>query len=661
MPIAFNEKRAEFFPESDFAASYYFERAGEVLGKWTVQDIATVNDAIEIHQCKMIAETYGDYLEGADSATLIKSAKSLFGAACGVFSDILRRLGLSAVFDGVELQYTERFWEFLAAANLWNNVPNEDFKALLGAFPNQIPCLLGYPQVVDRYDASLSEALLIHARISAEAIISAFAVKGNGGRRLYLPKSLPNARIDQIMLSYLGGTPPEVNLNHVRVLARWPFSANNKYNPSPKVRVTARRRAGSLEKEMFPDPNAGVHFGSGVQFSPEQKACKKVTYEDGILNRTFGLEWLREYTDNATVLNNFLYVFDLVGRDGILNCSSHGRTASTLLKVMGLHPYDEYQMTLEARVENMTVPGEIFLYEKLLLENGTRLEDAIEWFFNDYINSEFEVEGFSISLPTEETSWLDKCKAIGPEIERVLKAFKLYAENRFVDADYFPYVAIKDFREIPSLLDRKYLVEGEEFERPASLLLSDQSPLAYSPTHPKDGGEFYELVTRLNLTGDDFYEIYRPQLKYLIDSGFVENEEDGVLCPTLQAQLVALVWKRGAARRSDFASFSEQVEKMVSEKVMTYSNTLFSPDEADYLSFLFNNAKFSNALALRNKYNHGSGSVSDFTDDEMASDYCLMLAVLLGIVLKINEELSCASGRGGLASCDLIDWPLMEK
>lgn len=660
MPTAFNEKRAVYFPAPDLAASHCFVRASEVLGKWTAQNIVTVNDAIEVHQCKMIAEAYGDYLKGADSATLIKSAKRLFGAACRAFSNILESKDISAVFDGVELQYTERFWEFFAAAKPWGNVPDEDFKALLDTFPNQIPCILGYQQVVNRYDTSLTEALLIHARFSAEAIICAFAVKGNGDRHLYLPKSLSKAGIDQIMLSYLGGTPPEVNLNHVRVLARWPSSANGQYDPSPKVRVTARRRAGSLEKEVFPDPNAGVHFDLLVQFSPEQKACKKVTYEDGILNCTFGLEWLQEYTDNATVLNNFLYVFDLVGRDGILNCSSHGRNASTLLKIMGLHPHDEYQMTLEAQVENMALPGEIFLYEKLLLENGTRLEDAIEWFFNDYIKSEFGVEGFSISLPTEETSWLDKCKAIGPEIERVLKAFKLYVENGFVEADYFPYVAIKDFRKISSLLDRKYLVESEEFERPASLLLSDQSPLAHSPTHPKDDGGFYELVTHRNLTEDDFYEIYRPQLKYLIDNGFAETEEDGVLRPTLQAQLVALVWKRGAVRCSDFASFSEQVEKMVSEKVMAYSNTLFSPDEADYLSFLLNNAKFSNALALRNKYNHGSGSVSDFTDKEMIANYCLMLAALLGIVLKINEELSCATGRGGLDSCDLVDWPLME-
>ncbi|KXB64287.1 hypothetical protein HMPREF1868_00096 [Olsenella sp. DNF00959] len=576
-------------------------------------------------------------------------------------SGLIESKGLTTVFDGVELQYTEHFWEFLAAANLWGNVPDKSFGILLNAFPNQIPRLLGYQQVVNRYDALLTGAMLTNARISAEAIIGAFAVKDNEGKCLYLPQSFSNAGIDQIMLSYLGGTPPEINLNHVRVLASWPSGANGKYNPSPEVRVTAQRRARSLEKEIFPDPNAGVHFGSGVQFSPEQRACKKATYEDGILNRTFGLEWLQKYTDHATVLNNFLYVFDFVGRDGILNCSSHKRTASTLQKIMGLHPHDEYQMTLEARMENMAVPGEILLYEKLLLENETRLENAIEWFFNDYIKDEFEVEGFSISLPTEETSWLDKCKAIGPEIERALKAFKLYAENGAIDTGYFPYVTIKDFREVPSLLDRKYLVEGEEFGRPANLLLSDKSPLAHSPTHPKDGSGFYRLVTRSHLTENDFHEIYHPQLMHLINNGFAETDNDGVLHLTLRAHLIALMWRRGAARLCDFAHYSEQVEKLASEKVIAYSDTLFSPDEADYLSYLLNNAKFSNALALRNKYDHGSGSVSDLSEKEMISDYCLMLAALIGLVLKINEELSYTTGKGGLDTHDLVDWPLLEE
>ncbi len=660
MPAEFNLERVVYRPQVDQIIPESLRRTVEVLKGWTKRDVKSVNDAIEVYQCKLIAEMYGEHLK-ADSAALITSGKQLFTIACNLISNLLQSKNLSVIFDSVEMQYIEQFWQFLAVANLWSTVSDESFGSLLDAFPNQIPHLLEHRRVVNQYDLLLTEAMKASVCISAEAIISAFAVDGNDNKHFYLPRSLSKTDIDQIMLFYLEETPPKVRLNYVEILVRWPSSVNNKYSPSPEVRVTAQRRVKSLKEEAFPNPNSGIRFGSEVRFSLEQKVCKKVVYEDGILIHTFGLKWLQEYTDPATILNNFLYVFDLVGKDGVLNCASHRRTGLTLLKVIGLHSHDEYQMTLEAKIENMAALGKVFGYRRLLLESKTRLEDAIGWFFNNYIEDEFEIEGFSISLPTEETSLLDKCKAIGPEIERVLKAFMLYVENGSIDTGYFPYMDIKDFREIPSLLDRKYLVEGEKFGLPANLLLSDQSLLACSSAYPNNDGEFYRLVSRLHLTKNDFHKVCLSQLEYLIDKKFLKTEYNGILRPTLQAQLIALIWKRGTAKFSDFTCYSEQIKELVSEKVITYSSALFSPDEADYLSYLLNNAKFSDAVALRNKYGHGSGSISDFTEKEMESDYCFMLAALIGIAIKINEELSYKTGRGGLDARDLVDWPLVEE
>jgi len=59
--------------------------------------------------------------------------------------------------------------------------------------------------VVNRYDASLAEAMRANAHISAEAIIGAFAVAGNDSRHLCLPQSLSNVDVDQVyaVLSWL--------------------------------------------------------------------------------------------------------------------------------------------------------------------------------------------------------------------------------------------------------------------------------------------------------------------------------------------------------------------------------------------------------------------------------------------------------------------------
>lgn len=656
-----NFERAEYWPRPNMSTSRYFDRATMVLNNWSKQDVVTINDAIEVYQCKLIAENYGEYLDIPDANKLKNAVSTLFGASCRLALDLVQSSDLAPIFDSVELQYKERLWDLLDFTNLWDRVSDESFGSLLTAFPYQIPYLLASKQAVNRFGLALAEAMRLNVRISAEAVIHAFGVAGNNSLHFYRPDSLTDDDLHQIMLSYLKYSPPEANLNHVRVLALWPSVANDNYNPSPEVRVAARRRAKSLEEELFPNPEGGIRFGSEVQFSAEQRACKKMEYKDKISSRTYGLEWLQKYVDPPTVLNNFLYVFDLVGRDGILNCSSHPHTESTLSKAFGLHPKNEYRMTFEARAENMALQGELFLYEKLLLEESTRLEDAVEWFFNNYIKSVFGVAGFSVSLPTEGTSWLDKCKAIGPEIERVLKAFRLYAQSGSIDTALFEFTDAKNFGDIPSLLNNKYLIEGEEFDKPANLLLNDQSRLAYTSMRRDGEGEFCRLVERHSLTECDFHEIYRSQLQYLIDSEYVTLSDNGTLGLTMRARLVELVWKRGAALSFYFSHSSGLVEKLVSERVLKYSNTLFSPDEADYMSYLLNNAKFSNALALRNKYDHGSGAVSDLTENEMKSNYFMMLAALIGIVLKVNEELSRKTEKGGLIDCDLVDWPLTEE
>ena len=95
--------------------------------------------------------------------------------------------------------------------------------------------------------------------------------------------------------------------------------------------------------------------------------------------------------------------------------------------------------------------GVVRLYRLFLESTGqNRLESAIEWAFNDYAKSEFGIDGFTISLPTRETSYLDKCKAIGPEIERVIKAFILLSSKGEIDEDYFDCISIKSFADVKS-------------------------------------------------------------------------------------------------------------------------------------------------------------------------------------------------------------------
>ena len=97
------------------------------------------------------------------------------------------------------------------------------------------------------------------------------------------------------------------------------------------------------------------------------------------------------------------------------------------------------------------------------------------------------------------------------------------------------------------------------------------------------------------------------------------------------------------------------IDELIRDGVLEYSQKLFTPDESSYLNYMFNDAVHSNARALRNQYDNGNELVSDSVD-KYSYDYYLFLALLIGIMLKINEEFAYHSGCE--RDIDFIEWPL---
>ena len=508
------------------------------------------------------------------------------------------------------------------------------------------------------FDAQLTEVFKENAHYAAELIIGRFGADHHGDEAAMLPHSLANDAIDRIMLSYL--EDGNANLNYVRILEKWPQEARHAYRPSPEVLVAAKKASSRLNDELFQSETCfTTRYGVGITFSPDQKACKGIVVEDGNITLSYSSEWLAKYTDPGTVLNNFIHVFDFVNAFGLLTMTANRHEDSTLLETLGVHARGEYSKSTSFNMRNMQVLVIVLAYRRFLLSQGARLEKALEWFFNEYIEDEFGITGFSISLPTEETSLFDKCKSIGPEIERALKAFQVFVEHGKIDSDYFPYMRIKLFSSLPSLLENKYLLEGEAFGRYGQLLFSEHSLLAHCPNR-SGSGSFMTAIIGNQIGVSDYNERYTDLIEELADKGFVDITENRCIEATIKAKLLHRVWQYGALpSRCIPKEYEEIVNDLVADKTLEYSSSLLTPDEADYMNYVFNDAKFSNPLALRNRYDHADGSVDDPNSQAIENDYCHLLALLISLILKINEELSLHTGKGGIE--DFVDWPLIGE
>jgi hypothetical protein len=116
-----------------------------------------------------------------------------------------------------------------------------------------------------------------------------------------------------------------------------------------------------------------------------------------------------------------------------------------------------------------------------------------------------------------------------------------------------------------------------------------------------------------------------------------EDAETGKLTPTLQSRLLKVVWENGVIPLK-YCSTKENrlLNDLVLEEILSYRNTLFTPDEAAYLSYVFNDSSFPNALGLRNRYDHASAAIKDPNTNTMMNDYYQLLCILIAITIKIS-------------------------
>ena len=619
--------------------------------------IETINDAIEIGEIK---EVIGCVPEAFDDMSLEINhiLKRLYGKACSFAHSALTNNALLDVYESVEWQYIDRFWNLASSTKAYEKINSDELEELLTRHSLCISNVMSHYGLVQKFDQHIRAVLSKNIDAAVSIIVGNFGAEVRSKEMIYLPPSLTGSDIDEIVLRYLSETNP--NLNYVQVLMNWPSAAAKDYSPSIEVRIKAKRRYGELSKQLF-DETGSIEYGIEASISGNQIACKDSYVDGNTLKTFFGEEWLSRYLDHPTIMNNCAYVFDYLDERGLLTCPAHEHDESTLMKTFGMRAKDEYDNNIFFKMRQDLLLEETALYSKLLERNGRRLEDAIEWTYNVYFAKELGIGGFSISLPATGCSWLDKCKAMGPELERALKAYSLYSKMHVIDPDYFRFENFKLFSEFKSLHRNKYVIRGDRYDEAAKPLFWDQSLLAFASRIKSPEDNLWDLLHKHVVHVDDYDGDYRSAIESLINKGFLaESDKDGRLLPSKKAHYLKKIWDSSAYPlwRCSKATI-DGAHELVKQGYLKYSDALFSPDEASYLNYMFNNAIHSNALALRNSYDHGNSPVDDPNSSQFARDYYLFLTLLIEITLKISEELIRYTGNGG--DLELIDWPMYGK
>lgn len=649
-----NHSRVSCYGPNDYGTYHSIERCKEILLDGESHQIETINDAIEIGEIKGVIECVPEAFEDM-GLEINHILKRLYGKACSFAHSALTNNALLDVYESVEWQYIDRFWNLASSTKAYEEINSDELEELLSRHSLCISNVMSHYGLVQKFDQHIRAVLSKNIDVAVSIIVGNFGAEVRSKEKIYLPPSLTGSDIDEIVLRYFSETNP--NLNYVQVLMNWPSAAAKDYSPSIEVRVKAKRRYEELSKQLF-DETGSIEYGIEASISGNQIACKDSYVDGNTLKTFFGEEWLSRYLDYPTIMNNCAYVFDYLDERGLLTCPAHEHDESTLMKTFGMRAKDEYDNNIFFKMRQDLLLEETALYAMLLERNGRRLEDANEWTYNVYFAKELGIGGFSISLPATGCSWLDKCKAMGPELERALKGYSLYSKMYVIDPDYFRFENFKLFSEFQSLYKNKYVIKGDRYDEVAKPLFWDQSLLTFTSRIKSSEDNLWDLLHNHSVNVDDYDGDCRSAIESLINKGFLaESEKDERLLPSNKANYLKIIWDSSACPlwRCSKAIIDE-VHDLVKQGYLKYSSALFSPDEASYLNYMFNNAIHSNALALRNSYDHGNSPIDDPNSSQFARDYYLFLMLLIEITIKISEELIRYTDHGG--DLEFIDWPM---
>lgn len=655
----FNHTRIVSYDRSDWAVGFFIDRCLYILKERTHNQIATINDAIEAHQLKLTFETVPELFEKAEDIDVVSVVSALFANACKYTRETLASSGILGIYEEVEMQYATQFWSLLHACGAEKLISGEEIDELLSRHVECLAPILENDKLVKQFDVEIRKSLIDSPFYSAELLIREYAKESRSQNAIYLPKCLSQGDFDSIMAGYLDDQ--RANLNCMEALFNWPSGATKcRFSPSPDVKVRAKRAHDEAMDELFRQ-GTGLKYGAGVQIDPEQIACKGIKVEGLTLTYSFSETWLDKYTDNASIMNNCRYLLDVVDLSGLMSSPAHSHEESGLFATLGPHVLGEYRMNTISNMRESLANVEVVAYANFLESRGTRLEDALEWTYNIYFAEEYSISDFSLALPSSGASWLDKCKSIGPEIERAVKSYSIYSRTGKIDGDYFPYTSFKSFGELNSLTEKKYAIGGTSFERWRFYLFSDQCMLTYLRDHHDRARCFFDLISNAMVTIDDYDAVYADILQQLVDQQLVSTcEETGALSPAPRSIYLKSVWNNGAIALAGCGDGDlALIDGLVSDEMLSYCGKLFAPDEVAYLDYMFNDASFPNSQGLRNRYDHAHSPIADPDAVNIRSDYYRMLTLLVAITLKINDELSAATGRGYLEN--FVNWPYYDK
>ncbi|WP_058990064.1 hypothetical protein [Anaerococcus rubeinfantis] len=539
---------------------------------------------------------------------------------------------ISNFYDDISYLYLDNLWEIISKFKIYEKFNSYSFAEFLRNKRVNLEYILRHKNIVKKFDDKIKDYILSYEG-SAELLISYhLKSKPSSYIKIYLPVSLSISEERNIIRDYVNSR--EANPNYLDLIYRARSGDNSIV--TDKIRLEAKNKYEELVSIHISN-KSGIKIGATVGFADIDDYMlidTSNTFEPKLI---YDRKWITENLDYPTILNNFIFLFEFTDSCFISSFPSKDYEISPLENLSIIKGERYYKKGLYFEFKESKSDLEIMAYYNELKNLNVSLEDVFKWFFENYLNEEFNATGFKLNIPTEKSSYIEKIKTICEQLDSILKQFTIFVNEGELNPDLVRITRNTPLLEnIPSFNNKKYAyIKDSELKFIIHLLFSNQSPLAYNKDIKLDYNSFAELINLGSFTIDDFANYQKGYIKLLIEEEIIILEDRILRFNNNAFNLLNYYYYNDVICLTYYKN-NKFLKKIMEDKKINIEGTLFSKSEVDYLNYILNDRSFDNGLSLRNKYLHGSYYAENEKENEI--DYFKLLKIYALIIIKINEE-----------------------
>lgn len=533
-------------------------------------------------------------------------------------------------YNSIEHIYINDFFEMVEKYKVYYDISYKSMNDFLEKEKRALHYILKRKGLVEYYNEVVKDSILSEA-INTELILNKYYSK----ETLFLPTSLKSYEVEELIGRYLD--LDRLKISQLRMIIYLPSNIELKLSNKLKLKAEKRLRQ---EKEKLLRGNNGIRVGVNIVYTKEQGEVFKETRKGTEVTYSINEKWISDNLDFNTLWNNFIYIFKYFDRQCRLNLVSKINEAGPIERIISSSCDHTYNVHSAFVLHEMTSKAQLDSYSKVLSLYDVRIEEMIEWFFTTYLEDEFKISNFIINIPSDNFSFIEKCRMIVPEIERILKQYNIYVQEGTIDYELLEVSSQRlHFSRCDSLVGKKYVYPASDYFRNVSYsLFSDQSGSFYIPKF-NTYNNLAELIQEEQVQYSDFAEYQLQEIDSLIENGLLAVDNSGSIAFADILKIIIfgdLYFNEVISYWHQSLKYREKLDDLINSGVLKCESSLFAKKEQDYLDFYLNRTKFTNGYDLRNRYVHGTHS-NNKQQHEM--DYNTLLKIIVIIVIKINDDL----------------------